>query len=242
MNIKDYLKKIEITKVDLAKSLNISRPTLDQYIELFEKGQKIENDRYEIIFNRLFSDDNMAREQFDLQLDSVKFLLERDKRYDIGKLKPGDADIVATIHNCLVNDMSNDQSNRKVYNTILILLRKYHSDIIMRELCGFFSDLNSDTDISELDLESKAYYSYFYNFFSKIINKTPNFDEKKYDEFLNRRIEISTEKKKDSETKTKHLEDKLKKILEQVEIKFKNKGIDASEDEMVNEVIRMIKN
>ena len=106
MNINEYLKKIEKTKIELARDLNLSRPTLNQYIELYESGHKIENDRYDIIFNSLFSNENISRTQFDAKVDSVKLLLERDKKYEIGNLSPNAADWVARIHNSIVQDMS----------------------------------------------------------------------------------------------------------------------------------------
>ncbi len=55
------------------------RPTLNQYIELFETGKKIENERYNIIFKRLFSDRSVSKELFNQKMRAVKFLLEREK-------------------------------------------------------------------------------------------------------------------------------------------------------------------
>ena len=60
-------------------SSNNPCPTLNQYIELFETGKKIENERYNIIFKRLFSDRTASKELFDQKMKAVKFLLERDK-------------------------------------------------------------------------------------------------------------------------------------------------------------------
>ena len=241
MNINEYLKKIEKTKVELAKELNISRPTLNQYIELFESGHKIENERYEIIFRRLFSADKMTREQFDTQMKSVRFLLERDRKYDIDNLKPESADIVVRIHNCIVHDMSSENWNNKVYDAILILLKNYRTNTIMRELAGYFTDLNSDSDLSDLSYETKAYYAYYYECLRKILEKAPEYDENKFNCFVKRKEEISIQKKKNRDKATKSIQDRLQKILEDVEFEFKEKEIDVSEDEMMNEVIRRMK-
>lgn len=253
MNINNFLKRIGLTKVELARELNLSRPTLNQYIELYESDHKIENERYAIIFNRLFSDDEITREQFDRLMDSVKFLLERDRKYDIGNLKPEDADLVARIHNRLISDITNNedgddgssvgkaQSSAKVYDTILLLLNNYHSNTIMRELAGYFSDLNTDSDLSRLSDESKAYYAYFYSFFHPIVDHAPKLDKVQFELFLKRREEIKKQKEQSRANKTKNIRDRMKKTIDEVEREFRKNGIDASEEEIVAEVIRKMK-
>lgn len=240
MNISNYLKNIEKTKVELAKELYISRPTLNQYIDLFESGCKIENERYELIFHRLFSDENLSREEFDKRMDSIKYLLERDRKYDIDKLKPESADIVARIHYALVRDMNEGNGNNKVYETILLLLNSYHTESFMRELAGYLYDLNSDTDLLDLSDESKAYYAFFYKCFSKIKDAAPKYDEVEFASFLRRKEEISNEKKKRREDTKRRIQDKFGKLLEKIVIEYKKEGIDASENEIMKEFIRRV--
>ena len=45
MKIKDFLKKYKITLKELSEILNLSRPTLNSYIEQYELNGKISNNR-----------------------------------------------------------------------------------------------------------------------------------------------------------------------------------------------------
>ncbi len=241
MDINEFLKRINKTKTELAPELGISRPTLNQYIELYEKGNDIENDRYNIIFQRLFSNPNMDREGFDRQLESIKYLLERDKRYDIGALDPGAADIVADVHDRMISDMSGGEWEKKVYDGILIVLSQYRIQPIMRELMGYFSDLNSDVNLDDIQDDSKAYYSYYYRVFREIVNTPPAYSDEEYKAFLKRREEISRERILRSNKKTESIRKKIDEILREVEDDYQKKGIDANETEVLSEMIRRIK-
>lgn len=242
MNINQYLKSIGITKTDLALAIGLSRPTLNQYIKLYEMGQTIENERYDIIFKRLFSDGQANREMFNQKMDGVKFLLERDKKYDIVSLNPEAADIVAQIHNYMVQDMSKGNWDKKVYDAISLFLTNYRNNDLFRELAGYFSDLNLDSDLSELSDQTKAYYSCFLKFFREIIKNTPKFDKNEYENFVNRRKEILKEREERNNRTTERVKNMVEKALKEIESEYQEKGIEASEDEIMTEVIRRINN
>ena len=55
MKIKDFLKKYKITLKELSEILNLSRPTLNSYIEQYELDGKISNNYYNTIFTKIFS-------------------------------------------------------------------------------------------------------------------------------------------------------------------------------------------
>ena len=137
--------------------------------------------------------------------------------------------------------MSKELWNNKVYDTIIKFIYSYRTNVIIRELAEYFSDLNSDSDLSDLTVESKAYYAYFYKCFHEIIDKTPDFDEKEYELFLKRRAENINDRKRLSDSITKNIQVRMQKILEEVELEFKQKGVDASEEEMMSEVVRLMK-
>lgn len=238
MNINQYLKSIGKTKIELAEELGLSRPTLNQYIELYETGQKIENERYDIIFKRLFSGQQVDRELFEKKLISIKNLMERDKKYDIGCLKPEAADLVARIHNNMVHDMSDGEWSEKVYDAILILLSRYNDYPIMRELAGYFSDLNSDSDLSDLSEESKAYYAYYYSCFREIRDNPPKYDPNIYNEFLERKEQLAKEREERKKSRKKKVQDRLDSVVKEVLSEFQKSGIEATEDEIMNEVVR----
>ena len=241
MNIGCYLKSIGKTKTELAKELGLSRPTLNLYIDQFESGIKIDNERYDIIFNRLFSECVASKDLFDHKMDAVRFLLERDKKYDIGSLKPEAADMVARIHNIMVNDMSRDGWNKKVYDTIIIFLSRYRDDDIFNELSGYFSDLNSDFDLSELSEHTMAYYSYFYNCFNTILSNHPVLNMEMYDAFLRRREQLSDERAKRNAQKTDNIKAILNSKLREVELEYQENGVDISEEELLSELVRRMR-
>ncbi len=240
MNINQYLKSIGKTKTELADELRVSRPTLNLYIEAFESGQKIENERYDIIFKCLFSDRTGSKELFDRKMVAVKSLLERDEKYDIGCLEPEAADMVVRIHNNMVHDMSTGDWNRKLYDFILIFLSNYKDSAVMRELAGYFSDLNSDSELSELSIETKAYYAYFFKCFSKIVDDAPPYDQSYFEAFSTRKEQIRGEREKRNIEKKNNIKAKLDNIINEVEFMFRENGIDATEEELTTEIMRRL--
>ena len=57
MNIRKLLQKNGLTLFSFAELLNISRPTLNSYIKIFESGSSIPNEKFQIIFEELFNQD-----------------------------------------------------------------------------------------------------------------------------------------------------------------------------------------
>ncbi len=241
MSINSYLKKIGITKTKLAKELELSRPTLNQYIELFENNQKIENERYNIIFNRLFEDTDAPADIFAKKLQGIKNLLDRDMKYGIARLEPKAADLVSKIHNLMIKDMENDTWNSKVYDAILILLNNYRKNELMRELACYFSDLNAGADETQFSYVDKAYYSYYFKIFSVIASEKPDFDDAAYEEFLDRMNDIKIERKRRQEERVSTIRERMQEKLLEVEAEFHDNDIEASEQDILAEVMRRLK-
>ena len=239
MNISQYLKSIGKTKTQLADELGLSRPTLNLYIEQFESGKKIDNERYDIIFKRLFLDRIESKELFEQRMDAVRFLLERDKKYDIGSLSPEAADTVARVHNIMVNDMSSNDWNRKVYDTVIAFLTRYRTDEFFRELSGYFSDLNSDSDLSGISEQTKTYYSCFYKCFRELINH-PVLDIDEYEAFLKRRTQLSKDRAKKNAQRTENIKKIINDKIAEVEQEFLENGIELSEEELLTELVRRV--
>ena len=76
-NIKQYLKDVGITQKEFAERIGLSRPTLDTYIEMYEHGQAIPKERYDIIFKRLFDNENNSANIFFDNLQNLEALLKR---------------------------------------------------------------------------------------------------------------------------------------------------------------------
>ena len=168
-------------------------------------------------------------------------MLERDKKYDIGILTPEAADLVAKIHNIMVNDLSTDNWNKKVYDAVIVFLTCYKKDVFFRELSGYFSDLNFDTDISDISDLSKAYYSCFFKCFREIVNEHPVFDSEDYDAFLKRRAQLSKERAKRNALKSNNIKEVINEKLKEIEKEFLDNGIEASEEDLLAELIRRMR-
>ena len=52
MKIKDILKENNVKLIELSNTLSISRPTLNSYIDEFEKEGKITNEEYNSFFRK----------------------------------------------------------------------------------------------------------------------------------------------------------------------------------------------
>ena len=55
MDIKIQIKKYGLTQSEIADLLHISRPTLNSYIKQYEEKERVNNEKYDIVFNELFS-------------------------------------------------------------------------------------------------------------------------------------------------------------------------------------------
>ena len=62
--IKAVLKRNNILLSEFADSINISRPTLDVYIRNYDSGGRLSNNLFQKIFDFLFSDVQMSKEDF----------------------------------------------------------------------------------------------------------------------------------------------------------------------------------
>ena len=83
MEIKKSLKSLDVKISKQATELGISRPTLDSYIDYYERGIKIPNDVYQSIFEYLFSSEMMTSIEFAQKYDYVKRVMLGDAKKSI---------------------------------------------------------------------------------------------------------------------------------------------------------------
>lgn len=70
--LKMILKQNDITLVQFANDLNISRPTLDVYIKNYSNGLELSNPLFQKIFDFLFEDTAISNEEFKNKYEYVK--------------------------------------------------------------------------------------------------------------------------------------------------------------------------
>ncbi|MBP5209607.1 MAG: phosphoglucosamine mutase [Clostridia bacterium] len=85
MPIKATLKRIRVTLQTLARELDLSRPTLDRYIALFDEGKTIPSTLYQCIFESLFLREIPDAEEFERRLSHVRqsFLLYASEKENV---------------------------------------------------------------------------------------------------------------------------------------------------------------
>ena len=78
MKIKDFLKKYKITLKELSEILNLSRPTLNSYIEQYELNGKISNNYYNTIFTKIFNQNWSKKEDIIEEINALKNLTSKN--------------------------------------------------------------------------------------------------------------------------------------------------------------------
>lgn len=80
MEIKEKLKKMDIKISKMASDFNVSRPTLDHYLNCYQNGTPIPNEMYQKLFDHLFSDDFSSTIDFTIKYDHVKKVLSNQEK------------------------------------------------------------------------------------------------------------------------------------------------------------------
>lgn len=230
MNIKQILKDNNYTLKDFATEIKLSRPTLDSYIIIYESGEIIPKDRYQIIFDGLFSSE-LVHDEFLERLNKYKNLLERDQNLGTSSLYVGDADLVSKIHKLMLDDIKRDDCDKNVYFFISLLISSYRDIDVFKQLSDYFAILNNLTEIDESDI-SKRYLAYFYKVFKSVKDKAPDYTETEFEDFVKRRDEIRVEKIKRRDEKVLAIEQMVKDIADECA----QKGLELTKEQLLKEL------
>ncbi len=191
MNIKKKLKdEIKINLSEFAKELEISRPTLNSYIEMFERGEKISSDKHQLIFEKLFTNESITRDQFNEILNRYHRLLERDKILGTLDYDVKTTDLMASIIDKIKKDIDEKDYDEDIYTFINILIRSYKKEKTFLRLAKYFLYLNGSKSVSEIQDDEKAFISNCYKFLSAERDKKLSYNEEDFNKFLNRIVEI----------------------------------------------------
>ena len=174
--VKEQLKKVGVTKQDLANILKLSRPTLDAYIDMYERGSMIPKKRYQIVFDRLFETE-LSGSEFEKALSSVNYLLERDKKYNIDDLDPDAADCLYDIYNEASCDLHKGGWNKDVYSFICYLIKHYRKRNGLLLLASYFCYMYVDRKKMDVEVDKVGYFVKFYDFFSALNKNDEHYSE-----------------------------------------------------------------
>lgn len=235
-NIKQYLKDVGITQKEFAERIGLSRPTLDTYIEIFESGQTIPKERYDIIFRRLFDSDNDSAEEFAKNLQQIENLLRRDQKYGTSDLEPEAADYVSLIVRNMNRDLKIEDWNKDVYTFINLLISNYRKNEIFLQLVEYFIYLNGIRSVETIKEKQIPYFANIFRAFHGLAEDSSVYDEQDYQGFLMRCFEIREDKKK----RTDKRKSKLKERIQNMIAEYDKKGIDLNEEEIVEAIKNQI--
>jgi hypothetical protein len=223
MEIKLRLKELGIKLLEFAKELDISRPTLDNYIALYEKGEDLPSEKYQIIFESLFDDGIETKEEFQDVLDRYHHLIQRDKVLGVKDLSVERTDLLSDLIGLITKDIESEDYCKDIYAFINMLVRSYKEVPTYRRFSDYFLYLNGKKDINDIVEEDKAFYGNFYDLMKKdtenrLVDDSGLFDlfEKRVNEILikqNEQEEDLTEKvmkEKFDELVRKAIKDKIK--------------------------------
>ena len=227
-NIKKILKQFGITQKEFATKIELSRPTLDAYIQLFETGGEIPKEKYKIIFNNLFEKE-YSREEFLYELDDVVSLLERDKRYGTVELSPEASDYVSSIMNQMRKDLRTSDWDENVYRFMNLLIGSYRDNKILKELTYYFTYLNAVRELSKIEEKQIVYLANFYRMFDELLCNPSKYSDEDYNAFLNRCQKIREEK----ENRQKEKKDELKLHIQKMICDYEKMGIELSKEDIV---------
>ena len=235
--IKETLKKYGITLTQFANTLNISRPTLDTYIRLYESGQALPNDKYKFLFDSVFNDEIENEIDFQEQLDRAHYLLQRDDMLGTMDLDAEKTDYISTVIDLMKKDMFKENTDLNLYRFIVLYISSYYENSVMSSLCKYFLVLNGKIPVEQMTDDDKTYFPYYMKLFKSQLSGKLDCDELLLNEFYNRVDEISQIEKRQKET--------LKNsIMIQVNTKINellNQGLKA-ESINVEQLVNSIKN
>lgn len=234
--IKEKLKKYNITLTQFSNILNISRPTLDTYIRLYESGQDLPNDKYKFLFDSVFSEDVENEFNFQEQLDRAHYLLQRDDMLGTMDLDAEKTDYISTVIDLMKKDLFRKESDINLYRFIVLYINSYYENQVMSSLCKYFLVLNGKLPINQMTEQDKIYFPYYMKLFKLQLSEGLTCDENLLKEFNERVDEIKHEENKRKES--------LKRsIMTQVNEKFNelmNQGWKA-ENINIEQLIELMK-
>lgn len=233
MPIKKYLKSLGITLKDFAERIDLSRPTLNSYIDMYDRGEELPRDRYQIIFDELFANKEKNKEEFEATLLAFEELLKQDARYGVSSLGAEEADIITNLLYIAKKDLGIIDWDSNIYVFINIVISHYRNLEVLRYLAMYFNVLNGLYPAESVSDEEKPYLAILFHAFSKLVKQDFDNYETYYGEFLVRREELNRKRKERIKNQREMVNKKIKAVVEQAD----SAGISLSEEEILERLI-----
>ena len=217
--IKEILKKNNITLLNFAKQLGISRQTLDTYIRIYESGEELPNQKYQILFDRFFKDVDKSQDEFVNQVEVAEYLIERDSLLGTLKLDAERTDLLTNIIETAKDDLYRQECDVDMYRFVVMFFNSYYKTEIFQHLVKYFLTLNGVVENVSLSKKEQIAISNYYRLFRDEIEGKLQVDEEALARFYARVDEIS-QIKLDKENEIKKqikliVSEKVKDLIDQ---------------------------
>ena len=226
MKIKNILKENNVKLIELSSILNISRPTLNSYIDEFEREGKISNKEYDSFFKKILKKTYTCREELFVDINEFKEFLMK-KKY--GDFLPENLNLLQSIYNKIYKDMKGKNEVVAIYKFIESAINNYGEDKALSGYINYTLYLNGLKDIKEITADDKILVSNIFPIMKKYEKSELEINDEGLKEFYSRVDEI----KKVRETRYQKFEKELKeKLMKELSLK----------DELNKEDLRRILN
>ena len=215
MKIKDILKENSVKLIELSNILDISRPTLNSYIDEFEKKGKISNKEYNSFFKKISEKSYKNREELLRDINELRETLVNKKFSD---LLPENLILLQNIYDKIYEDMKGKDKVVPIYKFIDSAINNYGEDKALSGYINYTLYLNGLKEIKEITTDDKILVSNIFPIMKKYEKSQLKMNDEGLREFYNRVDEI----KKVREERYQKFEKVLKeKLMEEFSIKDK---------------------
>ena len=213
MKIKNILKENNVKLIELSSILNISRPTLNSYIDEFEREGKISNKEYDSFFKKILKKTYTCREELFVDINEFKEFLMK-KKY--GDFLPENLNLLQSIYNKIYKDMKGKNEVVAIYKFIESAINNYGEDKALSGYINYTLYLNGLKDIKEITADDKILVSNIFPIMKKYEKSELEINDEGLKEFYSRVDEI----KKVREIRYQKFERELKeKLMKELSLK-----------------------
>ena len=210
IKIKDILKENNVKLIELSNILDISRPTLNSYIDEFEREGKISNKEYDSFFKKISKKNYKSKEELLGDINGFRELLVNKKFSD---LLPENLRLLKNIYDKIYEDMKGKDKVVPIYKFIDSAINNYGEDKALSGYINYTLYLNGLKEIKEITTDDKILVSNIFPIIKKYEKSQLKMNDEGLKEFYNRVDEIKKIREERYQKFEKALKEKLMKEL-----------------------------
>lgn len=220
----------------LASQLFLSRPTLNSYIKQFEEKEKLSNENYNKIFQKLFNGNQKDEETFKDQVNIFSLMLQKEKNLTHSQYSNENKNIMNSIIKKMQEDLQGKEETNPLYKFINSAIHNYEKDHVLQAYINYNLYLNGLKDLHKIKAKEKKLISNLFPLMKSYVESSLNFNEQGYNNFLFRVNEIKEKRL----VEKKEIEKKIKEEIEKEIEKKIHQGINIKELD-IKELLKNIK-